>query len=144
MHCRNCNYDMDPLAAYCVKCGVPAGKGDKYCPNCGEPTPIGATICIHCGYALNNQQQYYSNNGPYAYPERKSRLVAGILGIVLGALGVHNFYLGYTSRGMVQILLSVLSCGILSWVSAIWGLIEGIMILTGSTVTDAAGVPLRD
>lgn len=78
-------------------------------------------------------------------PEAKSKLAAGLLGIFLGWLGVHNFYLGYTGKAVGQLLLTILSCGTLSFVSAIWGLIEGILILTGSTITtDASGRPLGD
>lgn len=69
----------------------------------------------------------------------KSKVAAGILGILLGALGVHNFYLGYTGKGVTQLLISVLSFGFLSPVSAIWGLVEGIICLTSDTKTDANG-----
>ena len=71
-------------------------------------------------------------------------MAAGILGILLGALGVHNFYLGFTGKAVAQLLLTLLSCGILSVVSGIWGLVEGIMILTTPGGVDANGVPLRD
>lgn len=47
--------------------------------------------------------------------------------------------MGYTGKTVGQLLLSLLSCGILSWLSAVWGLIEGIMILTGSIDIDAYG-----
>ena len=70
---------------------------------------------------------------------QKSKVAAGILGILLGALGVHNFYLGYTGKGVAQLLISVLSLGLLSPVSAIWGLVEGIICLTSDTKTDANG-----
>ncbi len=75
-------------------------------------------------------------------PNAKSKVVAGILGILLGGWGVHRFYLGYTNIGIIQIIVTVCTCGI----GAIWGLIEGIMILVGSDgfKTDANGVPLRD
>ena len=61
-----------------------------------------------------------------------NKVVAGILGILLGSLGVHKFVLGYTKEGVIMLLISVLSFGILSVVSAIIGLIEGIMYLTKS------------
>lgn len=80
---------------------------------------------------------------PPAYdPNAKSKIVAGILGILLGGFGVHRFYLGYTNIGIIQIIVTVVTCG----AGAIWGLIEGIMILVGSEGfrTDANGVPLRD
>ena len=69
---------------------------------------------------------------------RKSRLAAGLLGIFLGGLGIHRFYLGYTTIGVVQILVTFLTCG----VGSIWGLIEGILIIAETTITtDAAGRP---
>ena len=90
-----------------------------------------------------NQNPQYNNNG-YNQSNAKSKIAAGILGIFLGALGVHNFYLGYTGKAVGQLLISLLSCGILSWVSAIWGIIEGIMILTGSIDVDGYGNKLID
>lgn len=74
----------------------------------------------------------------------KSKIAAGLLGIFLGAFGVHNFYLGYTGKALAQLLISLLSCGFLAFASSIWGLIEGIMILTGSIDTDAQGNKLGD
>ncbi|MEZ5115802.1 MAG: NINE protein [Candidatus Nanopelagicales bacterium] len=75
-------------------------------------------------------------------PQAKSKLVAGLLGILVGGFGVHRFYLGYTSIGIIQIVVTILTCG----VGALWGLVEGIMILVGSPSfqTDASGRPLRD
>lgn len=76
-----------------------------------------------------------------AYDPRKSKLVAGLLGIFLGGFGVHRFYLGYTGIGIAQIAVTFLTCGI----GAMWGLIEGILILVGSTITtDADGHTLKD
>jgi TM2 domain-containing membrane protein YozV len=88
--------------------------------------------------------------GPYGAPgvrEPKQKLVAGLLGILLGSLGIHRFYLGYNGIGTVQLvlgLLGIFTCGITTIASGIWGIIDGVMILTGSIATDAQGVPLRD
>jgi TM2 domain-containing membrane protein YozV len=57
----------------------------------------------------------------------EKKVSAGILGILLGGLGIHKFYLGYTKEGIVQILLSFL-CGL----GGLIGLIEGIIYLTKS------------
>lgn len=76
----------------------------------------------------------------YVVPQAKSRLTAGLLGIFLGAFGVHRFYLGYPSIGVLQILVTIATCGI----GGVWGLVEGILILSGSGIkTDADGRPLR-
>ena len=74
-------------------------------------------------------------------PAQKSRIAAGILGILLGGLGIHRFYLGYVGIGIAQIAVTIVTLGI----GSIWGFIEGILILTGSVITkDAKGRPLRD
>ena len=80
---------------------------------------------------------------PYlgAVDQRKSKLVAGLLGILVGWAGVHRFYLGYVANGVVQILVTAVTCGF----GAIWGFIEGILILVGSSITtDAEGRPLKE
>ncbi|HHZ05810.1 MAG TPA: TM2 domain-containing protein [Clostridiales bacterium] len=135
MFCRHCGSQMDNCAAVCVKCGTAAGNGVSFCPNCGAETPMGSVVCTHCGYALPQMIDPST---------QKSKMAAGLLGIFLGAFGVHNFYLGYTGKAVAQLLISVVSCGILAIVSEIWGLVEGIQILTGSINTDSNGVPLKD
>ncbi len=60
------------------------------------------------------------------------KIPAGICGILLGALGVHKFILGYTTEGVIMLLVTVLTCGILSPITALIGLIEGIIYLTKS------------
>lgn len=61
-------------------------------------------------------------------------MAAGILGILLGSLGIHKFYLGYSKEGLIMILVSVLgsifTLGIAAGVMGIIGLVEGIVYLT--------------
>jgi len=64
------------------------------------------------------------SNGKPAGAEKK--VVAGVLAILLGWLGVHKFYLGYTKEGIIQILLNIVC------LAGIFGLIEGIIYLTKS------------
>lgn len=82
--------------------------------------------------------------GAQFHPNAKSKIAAGVLGILVGALGIHNFYLGYTGKGIAQLLITVLTCGYGAFISWIWGLIEGILILTGSITVDGNGVPMKD
>lgn len=95
-------------------------------------------------------QLYQQPTYPQAQPfvplgyRQKSRTAAGILGILLGIFGAHNFYLGYTGRAIAQLLITILSGLILSPVSFIWGLVEGIRLLNGSVQTDGHRVPLSD
>lgn len=103
----------------------------KFCSNCGNEVNENAYACLSCGYKIKQESN-------------KSKLVAGLLGILFGSLGVHNFYLGYTGKGIAQLLLTLLSFGLLFIVSYVWGLVEGIMILTGSIETDAKGNELKE
>lgn len=62
--------------------------------------------------------------------------------------GVHNFYLGNTGKAVAQLLITVVSIGSLSFISAVWGLIEGILILISKPGDkwhrDARGFELQD
>lgn len=60
-------------------------------------------------------------------PGAEKKLVAGILAILLGGLGIHKFYLGYTKEGIIQIVLLLL-CGL----GQLLAIIEGIIYLTKS------------
>ncbi len=67
--------------------------------------------------------------------EQKSKVAAGILGILLGALGIHKFYLGYTKEGLIMLLISIVGAflvGIGPAVMGVIGLVEGILYLTKS------------
>jgi hypothetical protein len=78
---------------------------------------------------------------PPPNPEAKSKMAAGLLGIFLGGFGIHRFYLGYVGIGIAQIAVTVVTCG----AGALWGFIEGILILAGTTITtDAKGEPLTE
>ncbi len=69
-------------------------------------------------------------------PGADKKLAAGICGILLGGLGVHKFILGYSTEGVIMLLVSLVggffTCGIASAVVGVIGLIEGIMYLTKS------------
>ncbi|MDG2990305.1 TM2 domain-containing protein [Candidatus Synechococcus calcipolaris G9] len=60
------------------------------------------------------------------------KIAAGICGILLGALGIHKFVLGYTTEGLVMLLVTILTCGFGGAVMGVIGLIEGIIYLTKS------------
>ena len=75
---------------------------------------------------------------PYASPlsfdrPHKSRTTYIVLGIFLGALGVHNFYAGYVGRAVGQLCLTVLTIGYLGIISWIWAIIEICIVEKDST-----------
>ena len=131
MFCKNCGQQyVTDEAVMCVKCGCQKGMGNNFCPQCGQPTPPNSTVCLNCGISLQT----------FGATSEKSKMAAGLLGIFLGAWGIHNFYLGNTTRGIIQILVTLVTCGI----GGLWGFVEGIMILCGSIITDAQGRKLKD
>ncbi|MFC7357798.1 TM2 domain-containing protein [Jejudonia soesokkakensis] len=88
--------------------------------------------------SLENEAKEFGNNAKQAandlkenwnqttHNEENKKLIAGILAIVIGSLGIHKFILGYTQEGILQIVITVVTCGI----GGIIGLIEGIIYLT--------------
>jgi len=92
-----------------------------------------AEICVKCGVRLTPNYLYAATQGT------KSKLAAGLLGIFLGGFGVHRFYLGYIGIGIAQIVVTLITFGF----GALWGFIEGILILAGSMDKDAHGHLLK-
>ncbi|MDG1875592.1 MAG: TM2 domain-containing protein [Mariniblastus sp.] len=61
-------------------------------------------------------------------PGADKKVLAGVLGILIGGLGVHRFILGDTTGGLIRIGITVVTCG----AGSLIGLIEGIIYLTKS------------
>ena len=114
------------MSRYCTKCGAVNDDTAQFCTNCQAPlTPV------NTGY----QPMQSVNAG--AVTDWKAmggdkKLVAGILAILVGSLGVHKFILGYTTEGVIMLLVTVLTCGVAGIVMSIVGIVEGIMYLTKS------------
>ena len=98
------------------------------------PPPYGQPGYPGAGYG---QPAYGTGVAP------KSKTTAALLAFFLGGLGIHNFYLGYTTRGIIQLVLTLTFIGAI--VSAVWAFIEFILILmrSGSYACDAQGRPLE-
>jgi len=69
---------------------------------------------------------------PIPQRQESKRVLAGVLGILLGTLGIHKFVLGYQNEGLIMLLITVLTCGIGAGAIGLIGLIEGIIYLTKS------------
>ncbi|WP_139996613.1 NINE protein [Paenibacillus paridis] len=121
----------------------------RNCPSCGAPVSVDTTDCKYCGekiavaqpqqqgqqysqsqqppYAPSQQPQYAPPGyNPYANYNRKSKVTAGVLGILLGGLGIHKFYLGRIGWGIVYLIF----CW--TYIPALLGVIEGIIYLSSS------------
>lgn len=109
-----------------------------YCPQCGAPAGAGATKCEYCGAAIQQaapqyqaqpqqpQQVVYvqsaANDGRANWPV-KNKIVAAILALLLGGLGIHKFYLGQSGKGILYLIF----CW--TYIPSILAFIEGIMML---------------
>jgi hypothetical protein len=81
--------------------------------------------------------------GTVSTSRNKSKVTAGLLAIILGALGVHRFYLGYRVIGAIMLLVTVASLGRLAVITVPWGLVEGILIFSGKWKKDKYGEELK-
>ncbi|HWN08368.1 MAG TPA: NINE protein [Pyrinomonadaceae bacterium] len=113
------------MSRYCTKCGATNDETAQYCVSCQSPlAPVSG------GY---QPMQSVNQGGSGAMTDWKAlgadkKIAAGICGILLGGLGVHKFILGYTTEGIIQLVIGVVTCGI----GGIIGLVEGIIYLTKS------------
>jgi TM2 domain-containing membrane protein YozV len=124
---------------------------ENVCPQCGAPIDPGAAECKYCGEKLAVQQaaQQTQPQTVYVQPQPqvvvqqsapqpiyvtginpswpvKSKVAAGILGILFGGLGIHKFYLGKIGMGILYI------CFCWTGIPEIVGFIEGIMYLVSN------------
>jgi len=117
------------MAVFCTKCGAQNADYTQICLQCQAPLPAMA------GYQpIQPPAPMYGQQGMQDWKQAGAdkKVAAGICGIVIGWLGVHKFILGYQTEGIIMLLVSVLSCGMLAVVMQVIGIVEGIMYLTKS------------
>jgi len=101
-----------------------------FCPNCGNEVADHAVVCVKCGGPLRRV------GVPASYPfnpSAKSRTAFILLGIFLGGLGIHNFYAGYAGKGVAQLLITLLTCGLAGFITWVWAVIEVCTIQVDAT-----------
>ena len=121
MFCRSCGKELVEGAEFCTSCGVRPLKGNKFCSACGAETQPAAEVCVKCGVRLVRIE------------EGKNWLVALLLSVFVGELGIDRFYLGRIGTGILK-LITLGGFGI-------WWLIDLILIATNS-LKDSKGRPL--
>jgi len=129
----------------------------NFCSNCGERLNEKQDICLKCGVIIHK-----TSTSIIANPNAKSRIIAGILALFCGPLGIHNFYLGYHNKAGIQLGLMIF--GIISFIInsfiinalsttipiaiigffivlgvRIWTFIEAIMLFVGTIKIDGKG-----
>lgn len=96
-----------------------------FCQHCGAEINENAVVCVKCGCAV-------SGTGKVSTPASSDKATALILCFFFGWLGVHRFYLKDNSIAVVQLVLGLISCGL---ITGIWALIDFILILCGTFKT---------
>lgn len=135
---------------FCQNCGSKVEENVKFCPYCGtkidypsaqtgtNPEPaVGSAYSSNTQNTQNTQAPHQTTGAPsssYGTPvspsttvfdgEKKERIAAALLAIFLGGFGVHKFYLGNITMGIIYLVLSFTG---ITWLI---GLVEGIIYLT--------------
>lgn len=147
MFCKNCGKEIEDGKELCDACQAAENNTTTAEPEIATQVYSSADTNTNANQnettttTVNTNTTSTSNSTSNT---QKSKIAAGLFGIFLGSFGVHNFYLGYTGKAVAQLLITLLTCGFGSFISAVWGLIEGILILAGSIDKDAQGNPLKD
>ncbi len=146
MFCKYCGKEIENGKEVCEECASKETKAESVNEkNVTEKvTPVTENNTTNETTSQETTTNTVNNVSSNSTPQQKSKIAAGLFGIFLGSFGVHNFYLGFTGKAVAQLLITILSCGFLSPVSAIWGLIEGILLLAGETKKDAYGNDLKE
>jgi TM2 domain-containing membrane protein YozV len=131
------------MSVFCTKCGAQNYESAVTCAVCQAVLPViaGQPQQAQADYQQPYQPGYEPIQPPapmYGQPMVQDwktagadkKVVAGILGILLGGLGIHKFMLGYQKEGVIMLLVSVLSCFTLYGIIHVIGIVEGIMYLT--------------
>lgn len=124
----------------CPECGKQYSTQEKVsrvkCPYCGAETNVS-----YSDQQPNFQEQWrqFSNDASNALdsvfnngPSGKSRGIAGLLALLMGALGLHYFYIGKTNAGIVFLLISLLSCGVFATVTWVISIIQAVLFFTST------------
>ena len=138
-----------PHVVYCTRCGNAMSVAPQHvhmavaCPHCEQVIePWRASGAAPPAEPTSPPRHPLPGGytGTDGYPvSSRNKVIAGLLGICLGAFGAHRFYLGFIGIGILQIVLSCVTLGI----AGLWGFVEGILCLSGQ-MRDVDGLPLRD
>lgn len=123
-------------------------QGETFHSDCRENTSVQPYLG---GYNPNDtvsHEQWSNESSTFSYSyqtgkeeSNRSRSIAALLQIFLGAFGVGRFYMGYIGIGIAQIMVTLVTCGICGLV---WGFVDGVLILSGTPARDADGNMLKN
>ncbi|MGL6058836.1 MAG: NINE protein [Culicoidibacterales bacterium] len=149
MYCKECGSQYkNEKAVICVDCGTNKGNGNKFCGECGTAVKSEtAEVCLACGCKLKSAKMTMPTNinipnmsseNATGKPIGNAKLVAGLLALFTGAMGIHSFYLGYKQKGFIQLGIFVVAMFLFPLaltVSQIWALYDAVQIFSGNMKT---------
>lgn len=108
------------------------------CKYCGEIVYFKAetdTIPAYDQFSQNQPCHQYNIPLPIQSYGDKSKSTAAILCILLGGFGIHQFYLGNNTKGIIYLVVFIIGCMTctLFWVTSIAALVDFVLILSMST-----------
>ena len=112
---------------------------DTVCPHCRESFTVPDGLCRKAGLAAwERAEKALEKMAPprYSAHDSKGSLAFILLGVCFGMLGLHDFYAGYTGRGIAKLAISLFTLGMAAPLMQIWAIIELFTIKT-----DAQGRP---
>lgn len=123
--CKNCGQTLPDNTSFCSHCGTKV-EIIKFCPKCGTELSNNSSFCPNCGERIGAQSpsSFSFNAEQYAAKSQlhEKKIIAGLLGLLLGGLGIHYFYINKPVGGIVSIVLSICSCGIWSFLMIVQGI----------------------
>ena len=136
MYCKHCGEVMkNDKAVICVSCGTKKGEGYNYCADCGvQIQNTNADVCLNCGVSLKGLKLNLSS----VSGKRNNKVLAGLLALFIGTLGIHRFYLGYKEIGFIQLGIFLAALFVFEpviFIGSIWAFYDAIQIFIGKLPT---------
>jgi len=145
--CNSCGAENAEEAVECETCGealkkpsAPTSVGDQKVPMQGAPS-YQAPLSYNQQVQTRKEEEVMQKNEIPAGYVQKSKLVAAVLSVLFGMIGLGRFYLGYTKIGILQIIASACTGGV---GGSLWGILDAILIFVGKISVDGKGKSLKE